>query len=78
MAGERRLLPDGARGFFVLPEAARPGKRPNPSWPGGPVPSYSEHLFEDEFGPPEDWAWLGDADEAQRRGQRPGGPTGRG
>lgn len=54
-------------GLFVLPEAACRAKRPNPSWPGGPLPSYFEALFEDEFGPPEDWAWVGDADGARDR-----------
>jgi hypothetical protein len=58
-----RCLTD--RGFFVLPEAACRAKRPNPAWPDGPLPSYFEDLFEAEFGPPEDWSWMGDPDPAE-------------
>lgn len=53
------------RGFFVLPETACRAKRPNPRWPGGPLLSYFEELFQDEFGPPEDWFWVGDLDSAE-------------
>jgi hypothetical protein len=52
-----RCLTDS--GLFVLPEAVCRAKRPNPRWPDGPLPSYFEDLFEDEFGPPEDWFWVG-------------------
>ena len=48
------------RGFFVVPEAACRAKRPDPGGGEGPRISYFEALFEDEFGPPEDWSWLGD------------------
>ena len=56
-------LPD--RDFFVLPEAACRAKRPDPAWLDGPLPSYFEALFEDEFGPPEDWSWMGEPDPAE-------------
>jgi hypothetical protein len=52
------------RGFFVLPDDACRAKRPAPSGPGGSTPSYFEDLFEDEFGPPEDWFWVGDPEPA--------------
>ncbi|MEU2351128.1 hypothetical protein [Modestobacter sp. NPDC049651] len=59
------------RGFLVLPDEACRAKRPNPRWPDGPIPSYFEDLFEDEFGPPEDWFWVGDPELADELGERP-------
>ena len=53
------------RGLFVPSKAACRSKRPNPSWPGGPTRSYFEDLFEDEFGPPEDWFWVRDSELAE-------------
>ena len=47
------------RGFFVLPEAVCRAERPRPRWPDGPLHSHFEDLFQDEFGPPEDWFWVG-------------------
>jgi hypothetical protein len=47
-------------GLFVLPGEACRAKRPTTSGSGGPARSYFEDLFEDEFGPPEDWFWVGD------------------
>jgi hypothetical protein len=59
------------RGFYVLPEATCRAKRSKPRWPDGPRPSYFEDLFQDEFGPPEDWSWVGDAESAEGRPIRP-------
>ena len=55
-----RCLTD--RGFVVLSEATCRAKSPQPRWSDGPRPSYFEHLFQDEFGPPEEWFWVGDPD----------------
>jgi hypothetical protein len=57
------------RGLFVLSEATCRAKRPKPRWADGPLPSYLEDLFQDEFGPPEDWFWVGDPEPSE------GGPT---
>ncbi|CCH86155.1 protein of unknown function [Modestobacter italicus] len=53
------------RGVFVLSEAVCRSKRPNASWHGGPTHSYFEDLFEDEFGPPEDWFWVEGSEPAE-------------
>ena len=54
-----------ARGFVVLPEAVCRAKQPTRHLREEPPLSYFEVLFQDEFGPPEDWFWADDPDRVE-------------